>query len=742
MALGFFRRRQKLVIIIMVVLMVSFLVGSYGINAIVSTDPQAVVIADLKHGELTRGQLRAAQGDLQLLRQIGLGSNPYRYPPWPTEMAFMEMLRRGGERAALTYALLKAEAGNAGVLVGESDVDDFFARTVGSGETYSHFVSALRATSPSWTEQRVRSTVADWLRVHKAFTDAAVSCPPSELNCRVTFRNMQEQISVRLLRLTPDMFDNEVADPNDRRIREHFAAFRTRFEGQARSVNDFGFGYKVPGKARIDYLALRGDVLERVTTPPRTDVEDEFLRNPGRYTKEVVTEATTGPATTQAATGPTRTVPMSFAEARDQIIEELRGQAVSERLDRLAMQVEAEVQRLAQAGTAVTELYPAVRRAVTTSVEKELSAPLKGVRFENLPLAEAVERIAEAAPRVQAICFPWGSHGGETLAPDVEVSLAGEGLTLGAALDELCRQTSFPKLHWAGCSLVRGVLFPVRRGSEGIDFFPLQPGATGMMTFQELADHELLGDAYANPAGGQQNALAFRAFSAKGLARDEGTAPLVQVGKPATRMVLLGETPGRLLWRLMEVMPAHVPTSLEDRPELRKEVIEDLRTIDAFQLAVKDARTIAKTASGAKVNLDTIAAARKVEPVVTGPFARRTITRTGEMLPTEVPGLELARPAVREHVLGEAFKLVPEDVGVPAEQQPSPVRAVPLAIRQEVLVMEREDYEPALMPDFAQFGLASTAQYLNYRQRRIVLASWFAPRAVEARVQAKWRRGD
>ena len=64
MALGFFRRRQKLIFILMVVLMVSFLVGVQGFTALFKENPGEFVVGKADGFEITTGDLQAARADL------------------------------------------------------------------------------------------------------------------------------------------------------------------------------------------------------------------------------------------------------------------------------------------------------------------------------------------------------------------------------------------------------------------------------------------------------------------------------------------------------------------------------------------------------------------------------------------------------------------------------------------------------------------------------------------------------
>jgi len=733
MALGFFRRRQKMVIIIMVVLMVSFLVGSYGFSMLFSTDPMKQEIGSTRAGKLLRRDWYSAQADLEVLRAIGLGGNPYRYPPWPTEGAYWQLTRRNGERAGEAYMLLLAEARDAGILVSETDVDAFFAEIGCSGDAYEELMSELRSRR-RWTEGFVRQVLRNWLLINKCFADSDVHCPPSETEVRLTYRDVTEQIDLRILRLKAEDYLKDVPDPNQASIDEHFNRYRTRFPGRTRKVDDMGFGYRQPGRARVRYLFVRGDVVERITEPAFDLVVDYYNRNKAEFVRKVpVGPPATAPAgaASEPASRPTRDVQMTFAEAKEQIIETLRRDAAEAKMDEVVALVENRVRRFLEGKGDPNQAFASARKGMMRGAGEPLGVVLRGVKIDAAPLDEAMARLARAA-RLRAICYPWGTHGRHTLLPSVKVSLQAEVITLGEALEQIGRQVKWPpegsgKLHWAACEGFRDVLFSVRAQGEGVDFFPLSVGQTPPSTFQELSEHEVLGDAYASPAGGRK--LAEIVFSAKGLSTDPREASMATVGEMGTRMYVMGEEQtGRVAWRLVEIEEEHMPRALTDRPGLRRRVVDDLRLLAAFKEAAKTAEKLKDAAE--KVSLEAVAEAQKKETFTTGLFARKTFT--GDF--SEVPKLDLPTRELRAYVIEQAFSLAPEKVEPGAPKGPPAVLVVPIPAKAEVLVMERIGFRPVVRPEYEEFGLINVARFLTASRQRALQAIWFDLRAIQQRV--------
>jgi len=731
MALGFFRRRQKMVIIIMVALMVSFLVGSYGFNMLFSTDPMKDQIGRTRAGEVLRRDWYSAQADLEVLGSIGLG-NPYRYPPWPTETAYLQLTRGNGDRAGDAYMLLLAEAKAAGILVSEADVDAFFAEIGCFGNSYKELMSELRSRR-RWTEKTVRYVVRNWLLINKGFAESNVNCPPSETEVRLTYRDVTEQIDLRVMRLKAEDYLEDVPDPNQASIDGHFNRYRTCFPGRTRKVDDMGFGYRQPGRASVQYLLVRGEVLERITEPAFDLVIDYYNRNKGEFVKKVpvgppATKA--AGAASQPASRPTRDVQMTFAEAKEQIVEKLRSEAVQARMDEVVSLVENKVRRFLEGRGDPNQAFASVREEMTRSAEKALGVVLQGVKIDGTPLDEAVAALARAA-RLRAICYPWGTHGSQTLLPSVTVTLQADGITLGEALERIGEQVKWPpegsgKLHWALCEGFKGVLFSVRAQVRGVDFFPLSVNRTAPSTFTELSEDGVLGYAFASPARGRT--LAQIVFSAKGLSTNPRETSMATVGQMGTRMYVMGDKTGRLVWRLVAIEEEHMPRALIDRPELRGQVVKDLKLVAAFKKATDAAGKIEDAAK--KFGLETVAARQKRETFTTDLFARKTFT--GDW--SDVPKLDLSTRELRAYVIGEAFSLVPKNVEPGQPKGPPAVRVVSVPVKGEVLMMERIGFRPVVGPEYEQFGRIAMARFLSYSRQRALQTIWFDLRTILQRV--------
>jgi hypothetical protein len=738
MALGFFRRRQKMVIIIMVVLMVSFLVGGYGVSTFFQTDPNKARIGPTRFGDLTRGELMSAQADIEALQAVGLG-NMDRARKWSLEMAFLRVVRGSTEnRAVETYALLLKEADAAGAVVSQRDVDEFF-QSIGyvDESAYKSLISSLRSGRQGWTEQFIRGAVASWLKIFKAYTNVGVDCPPSETELQATWRDIREEIDLGAVRVKAEDFVKGLPDPNQEAIRRQFDKYQTVYPNEGRQPDQMAFGYKQPGRAMVQYMLLDGEAVGRVTEPSFDTLIDYFNRNKGEFFREVPIAPATRPADANApatrpadANTPTILVPLTFAEAKAQVIERLRDATIRARMDELTTLVENNVRTLPKSSADPNTVYKEVLKGMVAPAGDVLDKQLKGLKIENVSIKDAMVRLAGES-KLAAICFPWGKHGTQTLDPSVKVTLIGD-MKLREALDKICVQVQWPRLEWAGCQSFNNMLFSVKVAGQGIDFFPVRAEETPLWTYEQFAKDEVLGSCFAS-ASGEGRSLAQTVFSAAGLAENPAQTPLIKVGEQGRRMYLIapGADNGRLLWRLAQVAPAHVPNMMT--PEIHEQVVNDLKLADAMKLAEKDATNIRDGA--VIVGLATAAQRKGLKLITTGLFPRQQLMNNFSVVWSVVPKLdEIDTPVLQAYFIPKAFDLMPKSAEPNAPAQRPAVALVPIAAKAEVLVIQRIDYRPLLRREYEDSGKFMVAQFLAYQRQMLIQSAWFNDRNISLRL--------
>jgi hypothetical protein len=750
MALGFFRRNQKMVMIIMVVLMVSFLIGFQGFQSVFTRSGGSQVIGHTDFDKIRLADQAQAAGDLSILdmllrqKQQGMAAiEEYNY--------FHSVPER--ERP-LVYALLLQEAEHYKVRAGDADRDGFLAALGATDDQYANLIENLRSQNIS--ESRFREALGRWLTIHKMFTTSLVLTPPSEEELRYLARNLLEKIDLRVLRFPAEKFLDKVdkaADPNA--VQAQFERFRGASPGQYDpNHNPYGFGYIQPQQAEVEYAHIARAVVERAMRPTREQMDRYWSENRGRFfhmtrpatapaTAQAASTATSGPAATSAARPATASAPvtspsaepnlvrvaMTPSEAMPEIYRLLAAEQASRKVDELAKRFKALVEA-SPTGGPDGDAYETARAKMVLRVEADaaLDTVVDASRINGLRLDDAMKVLAREANLV-AIAFPWGQHGKQSLSADVKVSLdpnIGGRMPLRQALAAVARSVRWPAIQWAMCEGLSGTLFPVA-GEGAVDFFPVTVRRTGLLEPAEFRKDEVLGATVAMPLRAD---VAVMAFTAEKFQRaTSGWEPLKE-GQEGPVMNVMAGRGGLLQWRLLKAEPARVPTELTD--EIREKVEKDLRLMKAMDLAYDAADRIRSVEQfqAADANGDANA-------VSTGFFARFSQNREGAFVPSLPPALGLPLAAsIQSEFMDAAYSLAPRESG-----EPPALCLVRMPSIKEVFVMRRAGYQPLTREDYQDKYRLLLFQELIQNEIRLSVVRWFDPQIVRMRVGWVSERG-
>jgi len=751
MALGFFRKWQKSIIVIMVALMLIFLVGGTGMKVLCSQSGRDYPRGKTKFGEISQGDAQRAEGDMQdLSRFLQLDQRSFEFI----------QLRQNQADAPVAYALLLQEAVEAGREVGSDEIDAYL-KDIGLevGQTaYRKLLARVDRRKSGTTEPLLREALGRWLMVLRSYQAYKVTSPPSEIQLRKRFRDLNEKLMFRVVKVSADEYAKSVPEPTDLQINKHFQQYRSSRPGVYAKDDSFGFGYAQPARAAVAYMLVNSDVIARVTRPKDKEVREYFRNNSTEFTKEVpITPPTTLPGATTQPDVPMRKVQMDIDEAWDQVVERLSGRAAESRTEEFIQQIQANIDAQLGPASADADLYKKVyARLIQSDSPAALERMISSKDIESLrgkTLDRAIPALAAAAG-LKAICYPWDTTGEFSVSKDVRVpeSLkADSGRTLAAVLEEITRlvftaaqpapttkpaagadavpASQYPKLQWTSCRGFNNVLFPLGT-AEGMTLLPVTVGRTMLLSGRELSENEDLGMARSSRRG-RGVALPVAAIKSK---------PLV----PGQIMYSFsGSGLRRILWQVIESRPAAVL----DQPEgaVRKDVIADFRTIEGYKtLALRAAEQLAQKARTS--SLEAAAKEAKLDATETAPVSRLTSQsqrdlvrrnimqqafmrglpegvdiqeymayiqqvadreavayRPNDYVPSRIEGLDFKTPLAAKRFLDRVFELVPVDVDKPViPGEPGPVITVPMPTERAHFVVQRIGYTPAVAADFAE----------------------------------------
>jgi len=720
MALGFFRRHQKWVLLTMVLLMALWGVGS-GIQGLFRRSHWKRTVGYAGTEKITLGMLQLAQDDIRILTEnVRLGREGGRRRGEEAFRAFMAL--NEGRQPALAWALLLREAEQMGVTVLEREVDDFLAASGLEGERLQQEVNLLALRGHSGRD--LRRAVAHHLMVAAAFEAGQITAMPSLVEIRNTYRDLRERIKLAMVTFRAEEFlAQTTTQPAESKIRQWFQEGRTRLRDHPDNRSPFGFGYRQPARVALRWLFVDRDRVARAARVPERMMRRYWRDHKGELTHKVRVPATaTAPAGTQPATATApaepqyRNVPYdNYGQAKEHIREILTKQVAELNV----MELLHRARELIRQNAASPDPYGRALAAMIHPASRLLAR-----RVGRLPLTRAsLRRLTDELERVTGVrvVFPYGQTGKLSLDPDVEVDLRNfrTDLTLGEFLEKVRVQLKLPRIKWVRCDRLEGAIFP----AEPVNLVPISTGRTSLVTFEELASDELLGSARTARTGG--SSLADVVATAEPFQSPEARhTPLIEVGEDLREALYVeGRRRGRLLVRLLEAVPEHDPPDLT--PAIRRQVIEDIRLAEAFEKARKAAREMLQQVRAGK-DLKKLAEGQNRPYAETGFFARKQIFY-GRLMPSYVPGVG-RNPAF----LAKAFKLVPPDPDHWTDPGPAEVVALPRA--RKVLLIRRIGYDPPTEKEFRKMGLYLTAPMIAYQRQSRSMGAWFNLENIKERV--------
>ncbi len=724
MAFKFFRRRQKLVLVLMVLLMVAFLVPTLFQSCDRDRRRNATVgyIGDKK---VTSRMTQMAAVDLNLLDRslrMGMGRRA-------GEAAFTMFIRQ--KDAGLAWVLLVHEAEQMGISISDDRVDSFLLESELTGETYQRELANLRENGR--TEKELRRAVKNYLKVTAAFLAADVETTPSLPELRHTAGNLYEKIQLAMVSLPAEDYATDATGPSAQAIVEQFDRYKNLAPLAWSNKTAYRFGYRIPNRLEISWLFINEGIISRGVEPDEKDMMRHWEQHQDEFTKRVpIPTTSTAPVEDlpgRADTQPSQPVEPKFREVPFKLFSQaepaVRRHFLPGTVDIKMNEIISIARQTAQRFSESDEPYSAVVKEMIRPADTLLKQKVASLPFSTKASVESIIEELEHLANVK-IVYPFGEHEKLTLDGKIEVKIKPwDNITLGEALERIGKEAKFPPIKWVTCAGMKDVLF----ASEPIDLVPVSAGRTGMVSFEEINRHKLLGLAglKSGDRAGRQSLLSIAVTAKEFQPPGAKQTPMIKSGSDYDRaMHIFGPDGGRLLWRLVEAEATHAPKSLSG--DVRKEVIKDLGIVAGFKKATTLAETLKSDLEKSDGDLEKLAKDKKLDFSKTEMFSRNTMQRqTGRIFLSSVSGVGADGEFIKQ-----AFTLVPSDPDNPGSDQPLAV--IPLRKQRKVMLVQRIGYEPLMSVIFDYWAIKRANDSLMLQRWEQTVAVWFAYNSIAKRV--------
>ena len=241
------------------------------------------------------------------------------------------------------WICLKNEAQSAGVRIPNEQVGQLLGQIIPQlfkGQTYSQIIGFMMNRYRIGEEQ-ILTTFGKLLMVlqYANMICSNENITSSQLMHAVAQEN--ETIDVEFVEFDSAVFAKTSEEaPSEENLIEHFNKYKKFPAGAVSEENPYGFGYKLPDRVQLEYIAIRLDDVRKIVTPPTQDeLEEYYDRNKEQlFTKQVLSDPNDPNSQSIEQV-------MSYAEVASNILERL----FTRKIDSMAKSVLQQARTLTEA---------------------------------------------------------------------------------------------------------------------------------------------------------------------------------------------------------------------------------------------------------------------------------------------------------------------------------------------------------------------------------------------------------
>ncbi len=270
--------------------------------------------------ELLFPQSRDSAGAMERAKQT-IQRNQYRI----SDKQLSDMYKMRTAPSDIYWILLREEAQSAGIYVSNQEVGQLLGRIIPqlfNGASYTQMMQ-IWVNQHGMPEERILAAYGKLLAVLQ-YTQ--VICSMENLTTSQIRRMAShegETLDAEYVRLEASAFADKQQTPSEEAMLQQFNQYKAYFAGDVSEANPFGFGYRLPSRVQLDYIALNlSDVAAIIKPPSVEDTEQYYQQNRAREFTEKV------PADPSDPNSPQVDRVKSYIEVVDDIMTQLKRQRV------------------------------------------------------------------------------------------------------------------------------------------------------------------------------------------------------------------------------------------------------------------------------------------------------------------------------------------------------------------------------------------------------------------------------
>jgi hypothetical protein len=124
---------------------------------------------------------------------------------------------------------------------------------------------------------------------------AKMACSSEDITTRQAMQKVSiesETVDVEFVKFDSAVFAENQGEPAQQEIIAHFDKYKKFFAGTVNDQNPYGFGYKLPDRVRLQYIAVKLDDVSGIVIPPTAQEREEYYRrHKEQYTEQVQSDS-------------------------------------------------------------------------------------------------------------------------------------------------------------------------------------------------------------------------------------------------------------------------------------------------------------------------------------------------------------------------------------------------------------------------------------------------------------------
>ncbi len=277
------------------------------------------------------------------------------------------------EPAYVYWLLLKKEAEAAGIRISNDQTRLFlnnFIPQAFQGATYAQVINSivntpLRSEAMPVSEYQVISAFSNLIAVLEYATTICSTENLTAQQIKHYVKSSLQTVDVNFVKFDSDVFTKDVPEPNDNSLNEQFEKYKDYFAGQFSGQNPYGFGYKIPDCAQLQYIAIKLDDVEKIVPKPSQQELEQYYNKYKAYLTEKVPSDPNDPNSTPID----RT--KNFAEVADVIEQTLSQQKINTKSNQIMQKAMSLTESTEAASKQISpEQFSKIENNYTTAVEQ------------------------------------------------------------------------------------------------------------------------------------------------------------------------------------------------------------------------------------------------------------------------------------------------------------------------------------------------------------------------------------